>query len=223
VSGGSNGQVPAPAELVILDCDGVLIDSERLAVEVEMALLREIGWTLTKPEVIERFVGRSDADIRRQIEEHLGHELPGDWSARLRRRYEEAFDARLVPVDGVFDALDAITLPTCVASNSGHRYLRHMLTLTGLHDRFAVRIFSAQDVARSKPAPDLFLHAARSMGVTPSRCVVVEDSPPGVEAARAAGMHVLAFAGGLMPAEFLDGPGTTVFDQMHELPRLVQA
>lgn len=222
MSRGSNSRVPGPVELLILDSDGVLIDSERLAVEVEMSVLAELGSALTKPEVIERFLGHSDAEMYRQIEEHIGHELPAGWDARFRQRYEEAFGARLVPVDGVVDALDAITLPTCVASNSGHRYLHRVLTQTGLHERFAGRIFSAEHVGRGKPAPDLFLHAAASMAVSPSRCVVVEDSPPGVDAARAAGMRVLAFAGGLMPAEVLDGPETTVFDEMHELPGLVQ-
>jgi beta-phosphoglucomutase-like phosphatase (HAD superfamily) len=131
------------------------------------------------------------------------------------------FDAELVPVAGVVDALDAITLPTCVASSGTHEYLRYALGLTGLYARFAGRIFSAEDVVNDKPAPDIFLHAAVEMGVAPAECVVVEDSRSGVEAARSAGMRTLAFAGGCSPAALLDGRDTIVFEDMRELPRLL--
>jgi beta-phosphoglucomutase-like phosphatase (HAD superfamily) len=121
----------------------------------------------------------------------------------------------------VVEALDHITLPSCVASSGTHEYLRHMLGLTGLYERFEGRIFSVEDVARGKPTPDLFLHAAEHMAATPAACVVVEDSRSGVEAARAAGMRVLAFAGGLSPAKLLAGPNTIVFEHMRELPGLL--
>jgi HAD superfamily hydrolase (TIGR01509 family) len=213
---------PAPVELVIFDCDGVLIDSERLAVKVDVVVLRELGWPLSEAEVIERFVGRSDRDTKAAIEAHLGRLLPADWDEPFKPLYEQAFAAELAPVDGVLDALDRITLPSCVASSGTHDYLRHTLGLTGLYERFAGRIFSADDVPRGKPAPDLFLHAAEQMAATPASCVVVEDSRPGVEAARAAGMRAFAFTGGLAPAELLDGPNTTLFDDMRELPRLLE-
>jgi len=212
----------AEVELVIFDCDGVLIDSERLGVEVDTAVVRELGWPLSEVEVIERFVGRSDRDNRATIEAHLGRKLPADWLETIENRYREAFADRLTPVDGVLDALEQITLPSCVASGATHAHLRFTLGLTGLYDRFAGRIFSSEDVARGKPAPDLFLHAAERMEADPARCVVIEDSRPGVEAARAAGMRVLAFAGGLTPAERLDGPDTVVFDDMRELPGLLE-
>jgi len=210
-----------PAELVIFDCDGVLIDSERLAVKVDVRVLGELGWPLTEPEVIERFMGRSDRETQTVIEAHLGRKLPIRWEEHIKPLYEEAFTAELTPVAGVLEALDRITLPSCVASSATHAHLRYTLELTGLYDRFEGRIFSADDVARGKPAPDLFLYAARRMAVAPAACVVVEDSRPGVEAARAAGMHVLAFAGGLMPVQLLEGPDTTVFDDMRKLPRLL--
>ena len=210
-----------PAELVIFDCDGVLIDSERLAVKVDVRVLGELGWPLTEPEVIERFMGRSDREIQTAIEAHLGRKLPIPWEKHIQPLYKEAFTAELAPVAGVLEALDRITLPTCVASSGTHEHLRYTLGLTGLYERFEGRIFSADDVARGKPAPDLFLYAARQMAVAPAACVVVEDSRPGVEAARAAGMRVLAFAGGLMPARLLEGPDTTVFDDMRQLPRLL--
>jgi HAD superfamily hydrolase (TIGR01509 family) len=211
----------AAAELVIFDCDGVLIDSERLAIKIDVLVLRELGWPLTEAEVIERFVGRSDRDTQAEIEAHLGRRLPDGWEDAVEQRYREAFADGLAPVEGVIEALGRITLPSCVASSATHDHLRYTLGLTGLYERFAGRIFSAEDVARGKPAPDLFLHAAAEMGAQPGGCVVVEDSRPGVEAARAAGMRVLAFAGGLSPAELLDGPNTIVFDDMRELPGLL--
>ena len=213
--------MPGPIELVIFDCDGVLIDSERLAVEVDVRVLRELGWPMSEAEVVERFVGRSDRDTQAAIEAHLGRELPAGWEEWLEALYRQAFAGRLAPVEGVLEALDRITLSSCVASGGTHDHLRYTLGLTGLYERFAGRIFSSEDVARGKPAPDLFLHAAERMAATPARCVVVEDSRPGVEAARAAGMRVLAFAGGLSPRELLEGTSTLVFDDMRELPRLL--
>jgi HAD superfamily hydrolase (TIGR01509 family) len=213
--------VPRTVELVIFDCDGVLIDSERLAVGVDVQVLRALGWPLTEAEVIERFVGRSARDTQAAIEAELGRKLPAAWDERYKPLYEEVFAAELEPVEGVLEALDRITLPSCVASSGTHEYLRYTLGLTGLYERFAGRIFSAEDVAAGKPAPDLFLHAAERMAANPAGCVVVEDSRPGVEAARAAGMRVLAFAGGLTRGEVLDGPNTVVFEDMRELPRLL--
>ncbi|HEV8142932.1 MAG TPA: HAD family hydrolase [Methylomirabilota bacterium] len=210
-----------PIELVIFDCDGVLVDSERLAVRVDVRVLAELGWALSEQEVIERFVGRSHEFMVTEIEAHLGRRLAGDWEDAFQHLYREAFAAELTPVDGVVEALDQIALPTCVASSGSHEKMRYTLGLAGLYDRFAGRIFSASEVARGKPAPDLFLYAAGRMGVDPATCAVVEDSRYGVEAARAAGMLALGFAGGLTAAEHLHGPGTLVFSDMRELPRLL--
>lgn len=210
-----------PVELVIFDCDGVLIDSERLAIKIDVLVLRELGWPLSEEEVIERFVGRSARDQQAAIEQQLGRKLPAGWERRFDPLYRTAFAAELAPVKGVLDALDQIAVPTCVASSATHAHLRYTLGLTGLYDRFAGRIFSSEDVARGKPAPDLFLHAAASLGAKPARCVVVEDSRPGIEAARAAGMRVLAFAAGLWPVQDLAGAKTIVFDDMRELPGLL--
>jgi HAD superfamily hydrolase (TIGR01509 family) len=212
--------VPA-VELVIFDCDGVLIDSERLAVKVDVEVLGELGWPLTEAEVIKRFVGRSDRDAHAEIEAYLGHRLPHGFDEAVEHRYRDAFADALTPVEGVLDALDQIALPTCVASSGTHDHMRFTLGLTGLYERFAGRIFSAEDVANGKPAPDLFLYAAARMATPPAGCVVVEDSGPGVHAARAAGMRVLAFAGGLSMPAALEGPDTIVFDDMRNLPNLV--
>jgi HAD superfamily hydrolase (TIGR01509 family) len=206
---------------VIFDCDGVLVDSERISVKVDVQVLGDLGWPLTEAEVIERFVGRSDRDTQAAIEAHLGRKLPEGWSEGYKPLYRQAFAAELTPVAGVLDALNRIALPSCVASSGTHEYLRYTLGLTGLYERFTGRIFSADDVARGKPAPDLFLHAAERMGVARAHCVVVEDSRAGVEAARAAGMRVLAFVGGLSPAKLLDGPNTILFEDMRELPALL--
>jgi HAD superfamily hydrolase (TIGR01509 family) len=213
--------VPRPVELVIFDCDGVLVDSERLAIEVDVQMLRELGWPLSRAEVIERFVGRSDRETQAVIEAHLGRKLPAGWAEQAERRYRRVFAAELAPVDGVVEALDGISLLSCIASSGTHEHLRYTLGVTGLYGRFAGRIFSAEDVTAGKPAPDLFLHAAARMGATPAGCVVVEDSRSGVQAARAAGMGALAFAGGLTPAELLEGPDTIVFGEMRELPGLL--
>ncbi|WP_335934995.1 HAD family hydrolase [Streptomyces sp. PTD5-9] len=210
-----------PIELVIFDCDGVLVDSERIAVRVQVALGAELGWPLTEDEVVDRFIGRSHAAIRDQIAARLGGQTAAIWSERFEQLHREAVDTGLAPVEGLPEALDEITLPTCVASSGTHDKMRHTLGRTGLYDRFAGRIYSATEVGRGKPAPDLFLHAARQMGADPAACVVIEDSGPGVRAARAAGMRALGYAGGLTPAERLEGPGTTVFHDMRELPALI--
>ena len=207
-------------ELVIFDCDGVLVDSERIAVRIEVQIGAELGWPLTADEVIEKFVGRSNKSIGALVEARL----PGKsaaWQERYETLHREAVDRELVAVEGIHEALAAIALPTCVASSGSHEKMRHTLGHTGLYAHFEGIIFSATEVARGKPAPDLFLHAARRMGVEPAACVVVEDSKYGVQAARSAGMRSLGYAGGLTPAHWLEGPDTVVFDDMRKLPSLL--
>jgi HAD superfamily hydrolase (TIGR01509 family) len=216
-------RMPERLELVIFDCDGVLVDSERLAVREEAAVLAELGWPLSQAEVIERFMGRSQAFMVRAVLDRLGGRLPDDWQERLDRRYRAAFEAELTPVDGIVEALDRIATATCVASGGSHAKLRHTLGLTGLYERFAGRIFSATEVADGKPAPDLFLHAAARLGADPAACAVVEDSRYGVQAARAAGMRAFGYTGGLTPPDRLAGPGTVLFDDMRRLPDLLAA
>jgi HAD superfamily hydrolase (TIGR01509 family) len=216
--------VGKPYDLVIFDCDGVLVDSERLAVRIDVQVLAAMGWSLTEDEVVERFVGRSDAHMTRELATHLGRELPEGWDDEFAALYRTTFEDELEPVPGVVAALDRIdlmALPTCVASSGSHDKMRFTLGRTGLLDRFAGRIFSAAEVARGKPAPDLFLHAARRMGADPGRCAVVEDSAPGVAAALAAGMDPYGYAGGVTPAARLERPGVTVFADMADLPTLL--
>jgi HAD superfamily hydrolase (TIGR01509 family) len=213
--------VRPPISLVIFDCDGVLVDTERIAVRIDVIVLAELGWPMTEAEVVERFMGRSDEEMTAEIEAHLGRRLPASWEAPFRHLYRQAFEAELEPVAGVVEALDAIAIPTCVASSGTHEKIRFTLGLTGPYERFAGRIFSVGDVARGKPAPDLFLHAAGRMGVPPAQCAVVEDSRYGVEAARAAGMRAFGYAGGLAPKGALAGPQTIVFEDMRDLPGLL--
>ncbi|MGW1105573.1 HAD family hydrolase [Streptomyces sp. NPDC002540] len=209
-----------PLELVIFDCDGVLVDSEKIAVRVQVQVGAELGWALTADEVVEKFVGRSNVSIGELVDARL----PGRstaWQQRFEQLHRDAVETELVAVDGIHEALAALKLPTCVASSGSHEKMRHTLGHTGLHAHFEGRIFSATEVARGKPAPDLFLHAARRMGVDPAACVVVEDSKYGVQAARSAGMRAFGFAGGLTPAHWLEGPDTVVFDDMRKLPALL--
>jgi HAD superfamily hydrolase (TIGR01509 family) len=209
-------------ELVIFDCDGVLVDSERLAVRVEAEVLAELGWPLSQDEVVERFVGRSAAYMHAEIERELGH--PIDWEATFSPRHRAAYEAELEAVDGVADVVHGLRdrdAPLCVASSSTHASIEFKLRRTGLWDAFDGAIFSVQDVAHGKPAPDVFLHAAREMGVAPVTCAVVEDSESGVEAGLAAGMAVFAFAGGVTRADRLARPGATVFHEMSQLSSLL--
>ncbi|ANP49523.1 HAD superfamily hydrolase (TIGR01509 family) [Streptomyces griseochromogenes] len=213
--------VPVPVELVIFDCDGVLVDSERIAVRIHTRLGAEFGWPLGPSEVVDLFMGKSAASIRTIIADRLGEATATAWDEEFHRRLRDAFETGLRPVDGVVEALDRLRLPICVASSGTHAKLRHSLRHVGLYERFAGRVFSAGDVSRGKPAPDLFLHAAARVGVAPEACAVVEDSGFGVQAARAAGMRCFGYGGGLTPPERLRQAGAVVFDDMRELPRLL--
>jgi len=205
-------------ELVIFDCDGVLVDTERATVVVESSFLTELGWAIAPEEVADLFLGRTDEYMRQVIEERLP-ELPSDWERRLEARYVSAH-TEVQPVEGIVDALERISGDTCVASSGTHEKMRRTLGATGLYERFEGRIFSATDVEHGKPAPDLFLYAAERMGARPETCAVVEDSPFGIAAAKAAGMRAFAYAGGVMPPERLRD-ADVVFDDMRELPALL--
>lgn len=208
-------------DLVIFDNDGVLVDSERLANGILAGLLTEYGLPYTLDQAVHEFMGGSMARVRASAEPRLGHALPADFEDRYHAQLFEAF-AGLTAVPGVpevLDALDAAGTPYCVASSGTHERIRTALTTVGLYDRFGGRVFSAQDVEHGKPAPDLFLHAARSCGAEPARCTVVEDSPLGVEAAGAAGMRVIGYAA-MTPAARL-AAADAVVDKMGALPELL--
>ncbi|WP_257459648.1 HAD family hydrolase [Archangium lipolyticum] len=181
--------------LTIFDCDGVLIDSEILAAGVHAELLTGLGFMISREEVITRFTGLTDAQLRSVVSQQLGHPLPEDY----RERSNLAIDHRLQsvkPIEGVHSLLDRLEGPRCVCSNSSTRRLKISMNAAGLWDRFHPHIFSAPELGRSKPAPDVFLHAARVFGVHPRDTLVIEDSSHGVEGGVAAGMRVIGFTGG---------------------------
>jgi HAD superfamily hydrolase (TIGR01509 family) len=199
---------PAPAEeralratgmgvdLVIFDCDGVLVDSEIVSFEAEAEALSEIGIRVPLDELVGRFVGLSSTSAFAILEKEYGIKLPPDFAARCRQRVLDAFDSKLRPIPGVDLLLEGLAHRRCVASSSEPARIRHSLTLAGILHHFDPHIFSAAHVKNGKPAPDLFLYAAVQMGVAAERCIVIEDSVPGVTGARAAGMTVLGFTGG---------------------------
>lgn len=203
--------------LVIFDCDGVLVDSEPLANRELHDSLRRLGLEITLEHSTRTFTGLSMKSCVALVESMLGAPVPDDFVPELRRRTTLAFRDRLRPVRGVEGLLGRLEAPFCVASSSTRGRIHASLEATGLRHWFpADTIFSADDVARGKPAPDLFLHAAASLGCPPARCTVIEDSVPGVTAARAAGMRVFGYAE-RTPSRTLEAAGATVVTCMTEL------
>jgi HAD superfamily hydrolase (TIGR01509 family) len=209
-------------DLIIFDCDGVLVDSEPIANRLFASMLGEIGLPMTTEEALREFMGCAQATVVRLVEQRLGRPLPPTFMADFATRLHDAFRRELQPVPGIQSALDRIAAPVCVASSGDLEKTRTSLDLTGLLPRFEGRLFSATQVARGKPFPDLFLHAARRMGARPARCAVIEDSPRGVQAAVAAGMPVFGYAR-LSPPETLATIGATVFSEMAALPDLLRS
>lgn len=183
--------------LVIFDCDGVLIDSEVIACRIQAECLSAAGFPYTSADVARDFIGMTEASALALILDVHGRAVPEDVRQSIRTRTLAAFDHELRAIEGVGELLDALSMPICVASSSGPERLAYTLRLTGLMARFGPHVFSAKQVARGKPHPDLFLFAAERMGVVPSaEILVVEDSVAGVKAAVAAGMTAIGFTGG---------------------------
>ena len=214
--------------LVIFDCDGVLVDSEPISFAVLREMLADAGLTFSEEWAYENFLGKSMASITAMISREHNLTLDEGMLAAMRQRLYERFEAELEPVAGIDDVLTDFPHAFCVASSSQLERIRLCLTKTRLIDYFEPNIFSASMVRNGKPAPDLFLHAARTMGYEPGRCIVIEDSPAGIRAAKAAGMTALAFTGAshasvsnlrsvvesLKPA--------VIFDDMAQLPGLIR-
>jgi D-ribulokinase len=216
-------------ELVIFDCDGVLVDSEVIALGIMRRRLSEAGLRLTDQETRERFLGRRLDSSLLGIETELGAPLPENFRDEFSREILTAFARELKGIEGVPEAIEGLRARVCVASSSGHGRLRLSLRAAGYETMFAPNIFSAADVAEGKPSPDLFLHAARVMGVEPKDCLVIEDSVAGVAAGRAAGMIVFGFVGASHFSPPDEGADLTasgaelLFDDMAQLPQLVAA
>jgi HAD superfamily hydrolase (TIGR01509 family) len=217
-------------DLIIFDCDGVLVDSEIIAAEVESGLLSEAGYPISAGELAERFAGLTWKDILLAIEKEAAIPL----QASLLGKSEALLDARLArsvkAIDGAAQAVARVALPRCICSNSSSKRLDMMLTRTRLLPLFAPNIFSAKDLGpdRTKPRPDIFLHGAERMNAKPARTVVVEDSVHGVHAARAAGMRVIGFTGAshTYPShadKLTEAGAETVISRMSELPAMVAA
>ncbi|HYF07595.1 MAG TPA: HAD-IA family hydrolase [Acetobacteraceae bacterium] len=182
--------------LVIFDCDGVLVDSEAFVGRIHAEALAAAGFPLTEAEIARRFTGHTDAEMYAAIEADAGRPVPPGYHEGVKAAIERAYRRDLRAIPGVEAAIDAAPGPVCVASSSAPSKLRLGLAVTGLLPRFDPHVFSAAEVARGKPAPDLFLHAAARMGAAPGDCLVIEDSLAGVAAARAAGMRIVGFSGG---------------------------
>jgi HAD superfamily hydrolase (TIGR01509 family) len=214
--------------LVIFDCDGVLVDSEPLANKSFSAALKPHGLDWSVEETMRRLMGRSLKSCVEICEAELGRKLPDDFVEKMQEvTYRSFRETPLQPVPGVKAAVSAVQqagFATCVASSGSPEKMKFTLGLTGLWDLFDGRIFSSSQVPRGKPFPDLFLHAAIAMDEQPFVCTVVEDSVPGIQAARAAGMRALAYAGApYADRASLAQAGGILFDDMKQLPVLVQS
>ena len=208
-------------ELILFDLDGVLVDSEPISTRVLMNVLAEVGLPMSAEATERQFMGRSRAESVVWIEQQIGRTVPENFLEHWQQLVFEAFRGELKPVPGIEAALDQLTVPSCVASGSDPGRIQLSLELAGLLPRFAGRTFSATQVTRGKPAPDLFFFAARTLGAAPERCVVVEDSLPGVQAGVAAGMAVLGYAA-RNPAAMLAQAGAAAFTNMAQLPGLIE-
>ncbi|MFE3555539.1 HAD family hydrolase [Streptomyces sp. NPDC059193] len=211
-------------DLVIFDNDGVLVDSEPLANSILAGYLSELGHPTSYEDSLRDYMGSAVHRVHDLVLERTGQRLPEDFDVTLHERTVAGFERELRPVPGVEEVLGELTAHGtgyCLASSGSHDRIRVGHRVAGLDGWFEEEwIFSSQDVGQGKPAPDLFLHAARSMGVEPARCVVIEDSPLGIQAAMAAGMDVFAFTA-MLPAERLPG-ATAYFGDMKQLPGLLQ-
>ena len=220
-----------PPQLIIFDCDGVLVDSEPISIGVLIDLVSKSGHEISADEAYERFLGKSMASICAMLGEDPGIDVtPGHLEA-MRATLYSRFAEELQPIGGIAETLDRLerdlSLPRCVASSSQPERIALSLKVTGLLHRLEPHIFSATMVARGKPAPDLFLHAAGAMATAPDGCLVIEDSAAGIEAAKRAGMTVFAFTGGSHArhpthlARIASLEPDLIFDNMRALPDLL--
>jgi len=219
------GVLPAPPQLVIFDCDGVLVDSEPIANRILTAAINRLGYSISVAETRAAMVGHSMAQVMEKISQMTGKTFLDAWRIDLQRETYAAFRQSLCAVRGVEPAIRRIRdagIKLCVASSGSPDKMELALGLTGLQRYFGEALFSSTMVARGKPHPDLFLLAASHMGVLPDQAVVIEDSAPGVAGARAAGIRVLAYAGDAeSDTGRLRAAGAEIFEEMAQLPGLL--
>ena len=187
--------LPHPVEYVIFDCDGVLVDSEILASRTVLEMLAPYGFTMDPEEYGRRYTGKVEEDIIDIVRKEYNITLPDDFLPQLRLAIERRLDRDLQPISGMKEVIGDLSLPTAVVSNSRSPRVVASLKTAGLTALFGDALFAVDMVERPKPAPDIYQYAARQLGVLPSECLVVEDSPSGVTAARRAGMTVIGFLG----------------------------
>lgn len=215
--------------LVIFDCDGVLVDSEPIAAEVNVEMLKELDFEITARDMVVRFFGLTGPVIAERLEAEMGRSLPEDFKTKAEAEIDRRL-AKVKAIAGVHEMLDVLDAPVCVASNSNSTRLKISLGATKLYDRFRPYVFSATEVGTKlgKPDPNVFLHAAKTFDISPENCFVVEDSPTGIAAAMTAGMRVIGFTGGghTFPghADILTEAGAiTVLNKLSDIPAVVEA
>lgn len=211
------------ALLVIFDCDGVLVDSEPIAARVTAQAVSELGWAMAPEDAKAEFLGDTFSNIIRRVEARIGQRVPADWPARSQANLLAALERELQPVPGVVQAIEALraaNVELAVGSQGSHEKMQLTLRVTGLLPFFAGRIFSASQVEHPKPAPDLFLLAANTLGFAPSRTVVIEDSTRGVKAALAAGMRILGYTASV-GREAIVAAGAEPVDDLTQVPALL--
>ena len=209
--------------LIIFDCDGVLVDSEPIANRMLQKMLEELGLRLTQAQIFEHFVGYSIAHCLGVIEDMLGRSPPADFREQLQTRTFAAFREELRAMPGIEYALERLHTAFCVASSGDHEKMRTTLGITGLLPRFEGKLYSVTQVKRGKPAPDVYLFAARQSAVDPAACVVIEDTPPGVKAGVAAGMTVIGFCAHTPADKLIDAGAHHVLSDMRSLPELLRS
>jgi HAD superfamily hydrolase (TIGR01509 family) len=215
------GRVKKKFELVIFDCDGVLVDSEMITNRIFAKMLNELGIPISVEEMFERFVGRSMPQCQEIITGLLGHPAPDGFVDDYYSRSRTALKLELKAVPDIETALASINLPFCVASSGTHEKMQTTLGVTGLLEQFRGKIYSVTEVARSKPFPDVYLYAARRQGVDPKACAVIEDTPTGVLAGVAAGMTVFGYCALTPRQRLIDAGAHHTFDHMRDLAALI--
>jgi HAD superfamily hydrolase (TIGR01509 family) len=208
-------------ELLIFDCDGVLVDSEMITNRVFAGMLNELGIPVSIEDTFERFVGRSMPQCLEIITGLLGHPVPEGFVEDYTARSRAALKRELKAVPDIETVLAAVELPFCVASSGSHEKMQTTLGLTGLLPKFQGKMYSVTDVAKPKPFPDVFLHAASRQGVVPSACAVIEDTPTGVRAGVAAGMTVFGYCALTPRARLIEAGAHHTFEHMRDLPSLI--
>jgi HAD superfamily hydrolase (TIGR01509 family) len=211
----------SPSQLIIFDCDGVLVDSESITAQVLKEMLAEIAIDITTADIFDHYVGIPFPDALNMLAKTYDFTPADNFIEIFTQRSLMALEKDLLPIPGVKALLDQLQLPFCVASNSRPEKVRAMLKFTELLDQFEGKIFTASQVNRPKPAPDVYLFAAKSFNFDPAACLVIEDSEVGVKAAKAAGMTVYGYTATTKPQRLLDAGADSVFNQMSDLLPLI--